>query len=318
MNTKVRRRLALMSRSVAFSVTALCAGLAFMPVQAAVTSISQGDPNAAQYYSVQAYAEIKSASPNYNILDEGGFRGDAGSALSPAHQSGSLSGGGSTLNYSAQSALTGFAQAKASVSMSVGNAIANGGYNTVASQGSRTQAFFISAATPGRADFNFTLSGNSSSPYGLALGRLDFLAREFTPGNGSWFDVFGSSALHADTPGNYTFTYSGSLAGALDILFYAAAGVVIQDGATVPGGADFTAFANFADTFDLVSIDLFDTQDQRITEWGLTDVASNQIVFDQDGRVQASVPEPGTLALFAGSVALLLVRFRPGQLRLKS
>ena len=214
-----------------------------------------------------------------------------------------------SLDYVTRATLDGLGLARAYASMSVTNAIGNGGYNAVASQGSRTQGVFTSGAgTPGRADFHFTLTGSASSPYGLALGRLDFLARSFTPGQGSYFDVF--SGLHADTAGNHTFSYIGSFVNPLDLLFYAAAGVVIQDGATVPAGADFTATADFEHTFDLSSIDLFDTNNRLIDNWTLTDMATGRVVFNQGGRVAATIPEPDTLILVALSLVALAAPLR--------
>ena len=278
------------------------------------TVINNGNPNAASYYTSQAYGEIKNSSGNL-LVDSGRFE-DSSNPLGPASESNVLSASGSTLSFSTSARLDGFGLARAAASVSVTNAGANFGYNAVASQGYRTQAQFSSAATPGRVVFNFGLSGSQSTPYGVALGRLDFLARSFTPGSGSFFDVFGGGALHAVGAGTYSFTYVGSTASPLDILFYAAAGVVIQDGAIVPAGSNFSAFANFANTFDLQSIDLFDVNDAAITDWTLSDLATNTVVFNQFGRVTAPVPEPTTYALMVLGLAVLAVarrRFRSSE-----
>ncbi|MBI1371050.1 MAG: hypothetical protein GC162_20655 [Planctomycetes bacterium] len=272
--------------------------------QAVLISNDNGNPMAAQYFHLQAYAEIKE--PAGNILNEAGRTGSSSGNLPIASESGTISASGSSLSYSAFAALDAFGHARVAATASITNSVANFGYNVVASRGSRTQAFFSSAQTPGRVVFNFTVTGTESSPFGLALGRVDFLARAFTPGSGSFFDVFGSDALHAVGAGTYSFTYTGSTASPLDILFYAAAGVITQD-AGVPGSTNFTGFANFANTFNLTSIDVFDTDDQPIDEWTLMDAATNAAVFNQDGRISA-IPEPATLALLVPIAAAFFRR----------
>lgn len=284
-----------------FTGCALTAGAA----SAAIIGSDNGNPLAAQYYTSQAYGEIKDPTGN-NTLDSGGRTASASSPVGPASESGNLAANGSGLNYSASATLGGFASATAYASIAVTNSVAGFGYNAVASQGSRTQGSFFSAQTPGRVDFNFSVTGNELTPYGLALGRLDFLARPFTAGSGSFWDVFGAGALSAQGAGNYSFTYIGSTANPLDILFYSAAAVLTQNPyANVPSGQNFTGFADFASTFNLTSIELFEDEDglRPITEWTLTDVATGRVVFNQDGRVTAQAPEPATIALLGLGLA---------------
>ncbi len=301
-------RSALLATSLACSVNEASASIVF---------VGSGSPNAANFYLSQAYGEIKDAAGN--LLASAGRIENLSTPPSAANQGAVLGASGSSLSFSAAASLGGFGLARAQATVSVSNAGANFGYNAVASQGYRTQTQFSSAATPGRVVFNFGLTGSESTPYGLALGRLDFLARAFTPGAGSFFDVFGGDALHAVGAGRYSFTYTGSTAAPLDILFYAAAAVVIQDGAIVPGGANFSAFANFANTFDLDRIDLYDESDVAISDWTLVDLTTQQIVYNQDGRVATPpIPEPSTYAMMLVGLAGLMLLGRSGKAAVKA
>lgn len=272
--------------------------------RAAINSTINASDLDPHFYITQSYAEIKD--PSDNLLDGGGYIDWENTNPPTANVSGTLHASGSSLAYTAFADLDAFGHARVSATANVTNTVANYGYNVVASRGSRTQAYFDSSATPGKVVFNFTISGTESTPYGLALGRLDFLARTLTPAS-SYFDVFGSEALHAVGAGNYSFTYLGSTTQPLDILFYVAAAVVTQNEG-VPGSTNFTAFADFANTFNLTSIDLFDTNDDPIEEWTLVDAVGDTPVFNQDGRI--AVPEPASALLLAVSGGLMLVRRR--------
>lgn len=285
-----------------------CAGAA----QAAVVSINNGDPNAAYYYGLQTYGEIKDNSGNN--LQEGGLIQNGIAPIGPSNQNVPLSQSGSSLTSVTSASLSGFARAHTSASAQVSNASSTLGYTSIGSYGFRTQVQFNSAATPGRVVFNFNVSGSYSAPAGGALVRLDFLADGSSSGN--FFDVFGGSAMHAAGAGNFQFTYIGSTATPLDIMFYAAAGALIGGNTGFPSatdGANFTTFADFSNTFDLTSIELYDQNDQLIPQWTLTDQSSNALVFDQNGRIEAAVPEPGTLAILSVGLGLLAAARRRRQ-----
>lgn len=275
---------------------------------AGVISINNGNPLAAQYYNSQAYAEIKDS--NGNNLTDGGRIANGSSSVGSDSQSGALSNSGASSVYNTLAAVDGFARTRTSASVAVTNSGPGFQYTAVGSQGSRTQGQFFSAQTPGRVLFNFSVTGSASTPYGLALGRLDFLARPFVSGSGSFFDVFGGGALHAVGANTYSFEYIGSTASPLDILFFSSA-AVIASGA--PTGASFNASANFASTFDLTSIELFDTAGGQITDWSLVDMAKKRVVFDENGRVAATVSEPTGLAWVV--IGLSLVAFRRRRIR---
>lgn len=262
---------------------------------AVVVSVNNGNALAAQYYTSQAYGEIKDS--NGNNLTEGGRIANASVPVGADSQSGTLTASGATSVFNTFAALDGFARARASASLAVTNSGPSFGYTAVASQGSRTQGLFVSPQTPGRVVFNFNLSGSTSAPVDVnALGRLDFLARPFVGGSGSFFDVFNAGALHALGPNTYAFEYIGPTVEPLDILFYSAAAVIAEGVST---GASFNGSANFASTFELTSIDLFTDQGTQITDWSLLDLGTDQVVFNQNGRVSpaAPVPEPSSLML---------------------
>jgi hypothetical protein len=284
------------------AVAVAFAGLACAPAaMAEVLFINGGSDLAAQYYLSQTYGEIKDN--NFNNLTDAGRIENSSAPVGPSNQSFTLSQSGSTMSATTSAALSGFAQVKASASATISNASSNLGYTSVASYGSRTQAQFSSAQTPGRVDFTFKVTGTSSVPYGLGVARLDFLADNSS--SGSFFDVFGGSALHANGTGTFTFSYFGSTAGPLDLMFYAAAAVLLGDPdyPDAADGANFTSFVNFSNTFDLDEIALFTAGGDLIDDWTLTDLATNAVVFSQDGRIEATVPAPSALALLALGLA---------------
>lgn len=296
--------------AAAVGVLHLACLLAASAAHATVVTVGSASPTDAQYYTSQAYGEIKD--PADNTVAQGGRFANFNTPVGPANESGALSAAGSGLSYTARSAMNGFALANSYAAITVSGSAANYAYNAVASQGSRTQANFVSTATPGQAVFHFSVSGTSSTPLGAADGRLDFLVRPFATGTGSFFDVFLDTAAMSEVgPGNYSYTYTGSFASPLDILFYSSAYVLTG---SIAGGLSFGAYSDFESTFDLAAIELFDLSGQRIDTWQLEDLGTGRVVFNQDGRVAALVPEPTMLALLGiGFAGLGVARRRQGR-----
>lgn len=288
------------------AVAALLAGAIAMAAGTVPAAIVGSTPGglllSPSYTVVQGYGEIKD--PSGNELAGEGVVNWSDAAQGPVSSAYSMSAGGTTSSINVAASLDGFASARASATMQVGNAVAGYGYTAVASQGRRTQAQFASAQTPGIVEFNFNITGSATAPFGIALGRLDFLARPLTPSS-SWFDVFLSpEARSFQGAGSYTYTYTGSTASPLDILFFSSAATIVGDGFQgAPNGASFTSTANFGNTFDLASIALYTADRTLITDWSLTDLGTDQVVFNQDGRVTTAVPEPGSLALLGLGLA---------------
>jgi hypothetical protein len=284
------------------------------PVQADILEPTFQSPLAAQYYSAQAYAELKTTAGQE--IDSGGFTPSSSAPIATLSASGTLVSGGTSMGYSTFSAYDGFGYARASASIQVSNTSGFvGGYNAVASQGARTQVQLSAPATPGRVEFTFAVTGNELEPYGTALGRLDFLVRPFAAGNGSFFDVFlDPAARKYDGTGTFTYTYTGSIAGPVDILFYTAAGVLVggDDPNSLglpPVGSSFSASANYANTVNLTEIAVFDENGDPIPAWSLVDLATDEVIFTEAGRL-TPVPVPPALWLLGGALAGLGIRAR--------
>lgn len=298
----IRRCLALVAGAVAV------AG----PAHAEILQLTFQSPQAAQYYGAQAYAELKNTSGDG--LAEEGFTPSSSAPIATLSASGTLVSGGTSMGYSTFSAYDGFGFARTSASIQVTNSSGFiGGYNAVASQGARTQVQLSAPTTPGRVEFTFAVTGSESEPVGTALGRLDFLVRPFAPGNGSFFDVFlDPAARKYDGTGTFTYDYTGSIAGPVDILFYSAAGVFVgvNDPNSLglpPVGSNFSLSSNYANTVNLTSIAVFDESGDPIPEWSLVDLATDEVVFTEAGRL-AAVPAPPALWLLGSALMAFGIR----------
>lgn len=280
-------------------IPAAVAALAgFVPAAQADIIFNFGQSDLApQFYYSQAYGEIKN-NADVNLASSGNVT-TTGAPQGTNSASINLSVAGSSLVGTATSVVDGFARARALATATITDASSSQGYTTVASQGTRTQVRFDSSQTPGIVVFNFKVTGSFAEPYGESLARLDFFARPLSTGTSFYDALIDPAALHATGTGSFSFTYTGSTASPLDVMFYASAAVLI--GASgfpgAPNGADFTSFVDFSSTFELDTIQLYTAANVPITDWTMTDLATSQVVFDANGRVAAGVAEPASLAL---------------------
>jgi hypothetical protein len=233
---------------------------------------------------------------------------------------------GATMSYDGWSTYSGYYAARSYATMTVNNAQADQDYYVVAGQGTTTVArFFTAEAAAARATFTWHVSGTSTHPSiggvappsgGWADGRVDFFAT--TEGGRSWFDLFNGGfqdTLFEYGPGTYSYTLPVTALGdPIYLHFWTSAFTQMQSGQFAQGD-DFTLTANFANTVVLEQVTLADEAGNAIGEWQMEDAETGELLFDQSGRITdvappPAIPEPGTWALMASGLALLVGRAR--------
>jgi hypothetical protein len=267
-------------------------------------------------YWGQAYAELKSVA-DVTLGSGGQIRSSASSPFT-LNETGLLSAPCTNLNFNAIHQPRGLGLAGARASLGVSNSGNFGAYNVIASGGTRSQVRFLGygPTTPGRVDFNFNVSGNRSTPWGYAFPRLDFLVRPYSITDSGLIDIFlDPRAFNTFVEGSYTYSYTGSIADPLDVLFWSGAGILIgiNDPLNHPFPTPGTSFSSQADclsTFELESIALFDQNGDPINEWSLgewsvaDDAAGAELFNSQLGRLPSAPAVPGPLPLLGVSIAL--------------
>lgn len=235
---------------------------------------------------------------------------------SVANVSGSVSANGASWSATGQSAWSGFYAGRNYASMTVANANAADTYYMVAGQGSATSVqFFTAEAAAARATFTWHVSGTESNPTGVgrSTGRLDFGASTDT--SLDWNYLFNDPGDQLDSitrfgEGSYTYSLPiADLGSVINLYYWSSAFTEVKAGEAAQG-SNFSMTANYANTFVLESVQLYDADDNAISDWTLVDNSLNAAVFDQNGRIDAilpppPIPEPGTYALMLGGLALL-------------
>ncbi len=303
----------------------LCGGMLANSAKAGFTSIDNGNPNVGPAY-YESWA-IGSSTP-FNIggqyyfgLDEGTVI-TSNAAYSPASLNTTWTDTGATITARASTTPGGFFTSRNSASLAVTNAAAGDGYYAQGSYGSRTTVqFFSPQALAQSATFNWHVSGSqtptvtgqcvpSSQIYNnCSTSRIDFLAT--TNPNATFGDVFTDpTALLRFGPGDFSYSIAGMpLNQTISLMYWTSAFVGVVPG-QIAKGQKFSALADYSNTYDLLSIDLFDANNNLITDWTLLDLSTGTTVFNQNGRIPTSVPEPSAIMLLSfGLLGLLGLAF---------
>lgn len=225
-----------------------------------------------------------------------------------AAANGSFTADGATLSINGWSAYSGDYASRNYASMTVTNANPDHVYYLVAGHGTATSLrFFTEEAAQARAVFTWRVDGvqTNGNPNGLgrAEPRLDFAAT--TEAGRSWFDLFNGGFGSTPQFGQGTFTYNLPLARvgeAIYLRYWASAFTELQAGQAT-AGATFTMTADFAHTYVLESVQLFDENDNPLSSYTVVDNDTGAQLFDQSGRLAdvlpaPPVPEPQTYALW--------------------
>lgn len=177
------------------------------------------------------------------------------------------------------------------------------GYYVIGGGGSWTKMTFSTpeSLTGPYADFHWHVDGMTDANLGTANARLDFAV---TQGATSFDDLYNSTVtpniMTKFGPGTYSYHTAVALDTPLDFLFWSSSFWQVTPGDLAALGLaheDIHGFAQFFNTYNLDTIDLYNGDGSLVTDWSLTN-ENGQVVFNQNGRVAPSVPEPGTLALF--------------------
>ena len=294
-------------RSVPFPVLVAVAAAPLFAAPAPTRA--QVDPAGVPYFISQAFLGFDPegdgtfTSPANDLYDS-----NAGPRSTFLNFSDNVRGAGVSAN--ASSLYNGFFSARNFVSLTVSNA-QNEAATLNGLQGSHTSVeFFTPSALAARSVFTWRVTGTESATLGQTEGTLNFLAGRYggQPFVNALF-LNGNPTMTWSGPGTYTYNLPLLLDQPIDLFYLSLARYRVSkaEAQTVLGGT-YTGTSNYASTYELAGIELFDANDNRIDNWTMTDLSTGQTVFNQNGRVggQQVIPEPGTLALLASGVLPLL------------
>jgi hypothetical protein len=165
------------------------------------------------------------------------------------------------------------------------------------------------ALTDPTAVYHWHMSGTSYSvggnglPLGVAETRLDFAVVE-RDSVGSVYDIFDPTQLPDGKLlqfgfGQYDYNTAVEMGVPLDFLFWSSAFWQVEPNDLTSTPQDISGNVDAPNTVALDSITLYNGDGSLVTDWSLKDVATGQVLFNEDGKV-ADVPEPGAVALLAG------------------
>jgi hypothetical protein len=315
MSTARSRRL----REILIAVAILAACL---PGSASAALIGEGDGN---FDAVPLYRALTFGGIDRDSASDPGFGGDDingidyVSSLAPrpvANVTTTVSANGATFHGVGQSAWAGFYAGRNYAHISVSNADPDDTYYQVAGQGSATSVrFFTPEAQAERAIFTWRVSGTELNPsdMGRTTGRLDFGAT--TEADVTWLQLFDDPGNQLDSItefGQGVFQYHlpiVDLGTVIKLFYWSSAFAEVKPG-DAPAGSSFALTANYANTFLLEEVQLYDANGDPIDEWTLEDLDLGYAVFDQNGRIAElepppPLPEPGSCALMLACLLAL-------------
>jgi hypothetical protein len=291
---------------------AALAVLAASTAQADVRSEGGGSFDQAPMYRAFNYASIFNDNTDDLVNNGLDYVSNIAPMVNSLEQS-RLDMAGSTIWATGSAQYSGFYAARTYASMTVQNANPEHAYYAVAGQGTTTSVtFYDPNVAAARAVFNWRVTGQSSGPAGTwADGRIDFYAT--TEAGRSWLDLFNGGfqgTLFEYGPGQYSYTLPTAPLGTPIYLYFWTSAFVQVNAGSVPAGSNFTMTADYARTVVLESVELYDEQDNRLTEWSMVDADTGTTLFEDGQRLvplmpAAPIPEPGSWALMAAGLGVV-------------
>ncbi len=273
--------------------------LAALPASADLVNIGGGDSTGFPYYRGFAATWIDTDTVDGGIpaSDIFGQIFDSNSAPPFASAAQAFTRDGSTIAGRGIGSTRGFFASSNFAEIRVTNVNPAHQYYAVGGTGSKTSVtVFDPSALAQRAVFNWNVTGSSSLSPGVtgeAESRLDF--GYSTDPDSNWFDLFSNpTALNATKwlgPGQYQSIVPLQLGQPLYLHFWSSAFTQIDPG-EAPAGSNVTLTANFFSTFVLESVQLFDGDDNEVTDWTIFDDEFGDAVFDSSGRLAGITDAP--------------------------